>query len=226
MALLPSRVSAVVFDCDGLLLDTEICWSRAEEALFAKFGHDFGPEEKDLLIGRALDDACENAAKYFSIPGQGAEVRAILEPLVLRELESSVEPLPGAIELLESLHGRVPLAVATNSPRAMLDSAFSHVDLAGYFEFSIAADEADRPKPSPELYLRAFLALDADPRCGVAIEDSATGVKAARDSGANVITVPTQTGKNLDGDLLADSLKDERISAWAQSVLSIGGEQM
>ena len=58
-------MSAVVFDCDGLLLDTEACWSRAEAALFSKFGHDFGPEEKDLLIGRALDDACENAAKYF-----------------------------------------------------------------------------------------------------------------------------------------------------------------
>lgn len=116
---LPPHVSAVVFDCDGLLLDTESCWSRAEAALFADYGFGFGPAEKDLLIGRTLETACENmAAAYFGMPGAGPRLLADLVPRVAAELSAQVEPMPGARRLLEYLHGRVPIAVATNSPRA------------------------------------------------------------------------------------------------------------
>jgi beta-phosphoglucomutase-like phosphatase (HAD superfamily) len=68
---LPPHVSAIVFDCDGPLLDTETCWSRAEASLFADYGFGFGAAEKDLLIGRALKAACDNMAEYFGRPGIG-----------------------------------------------------------------------------------------------------------------------------------------------------------
>jgi beta-phosphoglucomutase-like phosphatase (HAD superfamily) len=109
-------VSAIVFDCDGLLLDTESCWSRAEASLFADYGFGFGPLEKDLLIGRTLEAACNNMAEYFGRPGIGALLQAELLPRVEAELSARVNPMPGARTLLEHLVGRVPLAVATNSP--------------------------------------------------------------------------------------------------------------
>jgi HAD superfamily hydrolase (TIGR01509 family) len=213
--MLPLHVSAVVFDCDGLLLDTESSWSRAEAALFADYGFSFGPTEKDLLIGRTLGAACTNIAEYFGRPGIGPQLQAELALRVEAELSSRVDPMPGARELLEHLHGRLPLAVATNSPRAMLTAALTSSGLDSFFQVSIAADEVSRPKPDPQLYLQAFERLNATSRTGVALEDSYTGVAAARAAGAFLITVP---GKQLDGDYVAKSLDDDLLTKWAQSV--------
>lgn len=218
MKPLPLTVSAIVFDCDGLLLDTESCWSRAEASLFADYGFDFGPTEKDLLIGRTLEAACANMADHIGQPGAGRRLQSELLPRVEAELSATVETMPGARNLLENLAGRVPLAVATNSTRPMLNAALTSAGLTDFFEISIAADEVDRPKPDPQIYLKAFDHLGAQPRTGVALEDSNTGGLAARASGAFLITVPSQRGKRLDGDYVATSLLDPLFTDWAQTV--------
>ena len=215
---LPGRISAIVFDCDGLLLDTETCWSRAEAALFADYGFGFGPQEKDLLIGRTLEAACANMAEYFGRRGSGPQLQAELIPRVEAELAAGTQPMPGARRLLELLAGRVPIAVATNSPRAMLTAALSSAGIAEFFPVSIAADEVERPKPEPQLYVEAFALLGADPITGVAFEDSSTGVAAARAAGMFLITVPSQPGKDLDGDYVTDTLDDPALIVWAQTV--------
>ena len=212
------RVSGIVFDCDGLLLDTEVCWSRAEATLFARHGRAFGPTEKDLLIGRAIPVACENIAVCLDLPGQGPQLEAELAPLVEAELASGARPLPGAEDLLSALVGRVPLAVATNSPRRMLDGALRSSGLAGYFSFTVAADEVRDPKPAPDLYLAAFAALGAHPCAGVTFEDSSTGAAAAKASGAYLVAVPSQPGKQLDGDHNTTSLADPALQEWAAAV--------
>lgn len=214
---LPPQVSAIVFDCDGLLLDTETCWSRAEASLFADFGFEFGPAEKDLLIGRTLEAACNNMAEYFGRPGSGPQLQAELLPRVEAEL-TTVHPMPGARQLLEQLGNRVPIAVATNSPRAMLTAALASSGLGQFFEVSIAADEVARPKPDPQLYLRAFERLNATPQTGVAFEDSATGIAAARATGAFLVAVPSQSGAQLDGDYVTTTLEDAALVEWAQKL--------
>jgi HAD superfamily hydrolase (TIGR01509 family) len=217
--MLPPKVSAIVFDCDGLLLDTETCWSRAESSLFADYGFGFGAAEKDLLIGRTLAAACDDIAEYFGRPGIGPRLHGELLPRVEAELATQVEPMPGARQLLEHLGGKVPIAVATNSPRAMLTAALTSSDLLQFFEVSVAADEVARPKPDPQLYLEAFARLHASPSTGVALEDSSTGVAAARAAGAFVITVPSQPGKQLDGDYVTGALSDAALVEWAQTVI-------
>ncbi|WP_245557048.1 HAD family hydrolase [Jongsikchunia kroppenstedtii] len=193
-------MSAIVFDCDGLLLDTETCWSRAEASLFADYGFGFGAQEKDLLIGRTLAAACDNMADYFGRPGIGPQLQAELMPRVEAELAAGAEPMPGARRMLELVGDRVPIAIATNSPRAMLTAALKSSGFDDFFTVSVAADEVDHPKPDPQLYTKAFALLDANPDTGVALEDSSTGVAAARAVGAFLITVPSQPGKKLDGD--------------------------
>jgi HAD superfamily hydrolase (TIGR01509 family) len=211
-------VSAIVFDCDGLLLDTESCWSRAEASLFADYGFGFGPSEKDLLIGRTLEAACNNMAEYFGRPGIGPQLQAELLPRVEAELLARVDPMPGARELLEHLGDRIPLAVATNSPRAMLTAALASAGLDHFFQVAVAADDVERPKPNPQLYVVAFERLGATPPTGVALEDSSTGVAAARAAGAYLVTVPSQPGKQLDGDYTTTSLDDVVLTTWAQQV--------
>ncbi|MGU3293403.1 HAD family hydrolase [Williamsia sp. M5A3_1d] len=215
---LPPRVSAIVFDCDGLLLDTETCWSRAEAALFADHGHGFGPAEKDMLIGRSVPAVCAELAHFFGRPDHGPRIEADLLARVEAELAQGVAPMPGARTLLDTLADRVPIAVATNSPRSLLTAALRASRLDVFFEVSVAADEVRHPKPHPELYLRAFDGLGADPTEGVALEDSSTGVAAARAARAFVVTVPSQPGKDLDGDLVLATLDDPAILDWASTV--------
>lgn len=177
----------------------------------------FGPAEKDLMSGRTLEAACYNIAEYFGRPGSGPQLQAELLPRVEAELSTRVDPMPGARQLLEYLGNRVPIAVVTNSPRAMLSAALRSSGLDQFFEISIAADEVAHPKPDPQLYLKAFARLNAAPHTGRALEDSSTGVAAARAAGTFLITVPSQPGKQLDGDYVTNILDDDALIEWAQT---------
>ncbi|MFI0898417.1 HAD family hydrolase [Streptomyces sp. NPDC020983] len=219
MLALPTDAEAVVFDCDGLLVDTESCWTAAETAIFAAHGHPFGPEQKALLIGRTLEAAGEAMAAYLGRPGSGAELGAELLQRVRKELARGAAPLPGAAELVRACRAAVPVAVASNSPRELLDAALRSAGLADCFTTSFAADEVRSPKPAPDLYLTACAALGAAPERSVAFEDSATGVAAARAAGLWVAVVPSLPGVDLDHDWLGTSLAEPALQQWARACL-------
>jgi HAD superfamily hydrolase (TIGR01509 family) len=217
---LPNRVSAIVFDCDGLLLDTEPAWTIGETAVFAENGFDFGPEQKRLVIGKSISSSCAAMAEYFGRPGTGAELVSRLLALVETELLRGVSPLPGVVELLDALGGRLPVAVASNSNRRFLDVSLACSGLADRFTVTVSADDVEHPKPHPELYLEAFARLGADPALGVALEDSGTGIASARASGAFVLAVPSLPDADPDGDYITSSLADPVVLEWGRTVLS------
>lgn len=218
MSELPQAVSGIVFDCDGLLLDTETSWARAEAALLARYGHPFGERERSLLLGRTVEDICEVIATLIGRPGHGAELRDPLNELVAVELGERVTPMAGVRELLGILSQRFPLAIASNSNRAVLDLILESSGIASHFEVTVAADEVDHPKPHPALYLTAFAELGASATDGIAFEDSSTGIAAARAAGAFVVAVPSDPAAGLDGDFLIASLSDRRLHRWAGTV--------
>jgi HAD superfamily hydrolase (TIGR01509 family) len=218
---LPQRVSAIVFDCDGLLLDTEPAWTVGETVVFAENGFDFGPEQKRMVIGKSISAATAAMAEYFGRPGTGNELVQRLLALVEAELLLGVFPLPGVGELLDAIGDRVPMAVASNSSRRFLDVSLAGSGLAARFAVTVSADEVEHPKPHPELYLEAFARLGADPGAGVALEDSATGIASARASGAFVLTVPSLPGGQPDGDYITNSLADPAVLDWGRTVQPI-----
>jgi HAD superfamily hydrolase (TIGR01509 family) len=218
---LPPAVEAVVVDCDGLLVDTETCWTRAESAIFAEQGFGFGAAEKQLLIGKSLEDGATAMAEYFGCPDQGPVVARRLHDLVARELAGGADALPGAREVVTALRGRVPIAVASNSPRVFVDAALVSAGLADLFEQVYAADDVERPKPAPDLYLAACAGLGADPACSVAFEDSRTGVASAKAAGMLVVGVPSLPGVVLDTAYSFGSLVDDGLVAWVRQV-SVG----
>ncbi|MFD7612477.1 HAD family hydrolase [Streptomyces sp. NPDC059828] len=218
MIALPTGVEAVVFDCDGLLVDTESCWTVAETAVFAAHGHAFGPEQKALVIGRTLEDAGEAMARYLGRPGAGAELAAELLGRVRKELSRGAPALPGAAELVRACRAAVPIAVASNSPRELLDAALRSAGLAEYVTHSFAADEVRSPKPAPDLYITACETLGTAPEHTVAFEDSATGIASARAAGLFVAVVPSLPGVELDHDWLAGSLTDPDVRNWARQL--------
>lgn len=147
MRPLPTGAEAVVFDCDGLLVDTEACATVAETAIFAAHGHPFGPEQKALVIGRTVEAAGEAMAQYFGRPDAGAEIAADLLQRVRKELSRGAAALPGAVDLVRACRAAVPVAVASNSPRELLDAALWSAGLADCFTHSFAADEVRSPSP-------------------------------------------------------------------------------
>ena len=208
-------LDAVVFDCDGLLVDTETCWTRAETKLFAEHGHGFGLEQKKIVIGGTLEAAGAAMADYFGRPGHGPMLAQRLHDLVAIELAAGADALPGARDLVLRLRGRVPIAVASNSPRSFVETALASAGLDDLFTEVFAAEDVVHPKPAPDLYLTACAALGADPVRSVAFEDSRTGVASARAAGMHVAGVPSLPGVVLDADTVFTSLSDPALAAWA-----------
>ena len=213
LPLLAWTPQAVVFDCDGLLVDTESSWTVAETELFARRGIPYGPEQKALLLGRSLRAGADAMAELFGEPGTGG---AIAEELLaaVTEVLSRVDAMPGAPELVEEVAQAVPIAVASNSPRALLDVALLRGGFAGVFPVSVAADEVDRPKPAPDMYRRACGLLGVAPENALAFEDSITGLRSARAAGLRLVGVPTLRHDEFPADLVVESLVDQDLVAW------------
>jgi HAD superfamily hydrolase (TIGR01509 family) len=214
---LPARVSAIVFDCDGLLVDTEPAWTVGETAIFAENGFDFGPEQKRMVIGMSISAATAVMAEYFGRPGTGHELADHLLELVEEQLLRGVDPMSGVIPLLDAIGDRIPIAVASNSSRRFLDISLAGSRLTDRLAVTVSADDVQNHKPHPDLYLKAFARLGVDPGRGVALEDSATGIASARASGAFVLAVPS-SGELVDGDYITTSLSDPIVLDWGRTV--------
>lgn len=205
----PSR--GIVFDNDGLLLDTEPCWTRAETAVFERHGHEFDLEAKRALVGTAPETAARVLERLLDLPGRGEELSVELYALALEEIAAGAEPRPGAVDLLRALDGRWPVAVASNSPRSHLLAGLKRTGLSDGFDVVLGVEEVVEPKPAPDIYLRACELLDVTPARSVALEDSPPGVAAARAAGLYVVGVPSVHGVELEADSVFDSLADPRM---------------
>ncbi|MGH2828476.1 MAG: HAD family hydrolase [Actinomycetota bacterium] len=207
----PRPIEAVIFDCDGLLLDTEAHWTTAETALFARYGKSFGLDHKRRMIGSSLQAAGKVLEEILEQPGRAGDINDELLELVQHEMRAA-EPMPGAADLVAELSGSVPLALASNSWRRLITVALHAAELTHSFDAVVCGDEVAHPKPAPDIYLEAARQLGADPTHTVALEDSPNGVAAARAAGMYVIGVPSFEGIELDdADLLAESLKSDEV---------------
>jgi HAD superfamily hydrolase (TIGR01509 family) len=206
---------AVVFDNDGLLLDTESVWTRAERDLFERRGLDFTPAHKRELVGTSAEVAGGILERRLEEPGRAPALIEELNELVVAELEHGVEAMIGARELLGELRLRgTPLGLVSNSPLSFVRRSLQIVGFEDRFDAVISAHEVAAPKPSPEPYLEACrrLGVVAGPDV-VALEDSPTGVAAARAAGLTVIGVPSLEGLALEeAHHLASSLLDSVVA--------------
>jgi HAD superfamily hydrolase (TIGR01509 family) len=212
--------SGIVFDNDGLLLDTEPCWTRAQEQVFDRHGRVFDLEAKQALVGTAPETATLVLERL--IPGRGEEASAEMYDLAVEEIAAGAEPRPGALELLESLRGRWPLAIASNAPRRHLLTGLMRVGVDDAFAALVAIDDVGVPKPAPDLYLRACELLGVDPARSVALEDSPPGVAAARAAGMLVLGVPSIDGVELEADHVFGSLADPQLRRVVEQALTDG----
>jgi HAD superfamily hydrolase (TIGR01509 family) len=206
---------AVIFDNDGLLLDTESVWTRAEQDLFERRGLDFTPAHKRELVGTSAEIAGAVLERRLGEPGRAAELIEELNELVVAELEHGVEAMVGARELLAELRRRgTPIGLVSNSPLIFVRRSLEIVGFTDSFNVILSAHEVAAPKPAPDPYLEACrrLGVQAGPSV-IALEDSPTGVAAACAAGLTVIGVPSLEGIELvEAHEIAESLLDDVVA--------------
>jgi HAD superfamily hydrolase (TIGR01509 family) len=206
---------AVVFDNDGLLLDTESVWTRAEQDLFERRGLEFTPADKLELVGTSAEIAGAILERRLEEPGRAAGLIEELNELVVAELEHGVEAMVGARDLLRELADRgTPLGLVSNSPLAFVRRSLEIVGFEHRFDAVVSGHEVAAPKPAPDPYLEACRRLRVEPGPDVvALEDSPTGVAAARAAGLTVIGIPSVEGVALEeANHIAESLLDDVVS--------------
>jgi HAD superfamily hydrolase (TIGR01509 family) len=209
--------AAVVFDNDGLLLDTESVWTRAERDLFERRGLEFTPADKRELVGTSAEVAGGVLERRLGETGRAVALIDELNELVVAELEHGVEAMVGARELLHRLKRRgTPIGLVSNSPLRFVRRSLEIVGFHDRFDVVLSAHEVAAPKPAPDPYLEACrrLGVEAGPDV-VALEDSPTGVAAARAAGLTVIGVPSIDGLALEeAHHIAASLLDEIVARY------------
>jgi len=216
-----SKVTHVIYDVDGLLLDTERFYTQAYQIIAARFGKVYDWSLKAKTIGmKSLDSAriITEALGLPLTPEQWLETRKSL----LEELFPKAEPLPGAVHLTRHFHEcGIPQAVATSSDRRYFDIKTSrHKDWFSIFDCIVSGDDhgVGEGKPAPDIFLLAATRLGAQPRACLVFEDAPAGVQAAKAAGMRVVAVPDL---NLDARALGDadsilrSLEEFDPGAWS-----------
>jgi HAD superfamily hydrolase (TIGR01509 family) len=182
--------AAIIFDLDGVLLDSEQRWNEAKEALVRESGGTWLQEAPTVMMGMSSP---EWSAYLRDDLGVQRDLDAINDDVV-RRMHSSYEDglplLPGALETVRALAARWPLGLASSSNREIIDVFLERSGVGDLFGATVSSEQVARGKPAPDVYLETARRLDADPRACVAIEDSANGLRAAHAAGMPVIAAP------------------------------------
>ncbi len=184
--------AAVIFDMDGLLLDSEDFWQQAEFDMFSSLGVPLQPEDTAKTVGWRCDYVVQYWYRQFAWQGPTlAEVGDAIIDKVIGLIITQGKLMPGAREALQLTQKlALPAALATSSNHRMMLATLKHFDLLHYFQATCSAEFVPLAKPHPQVYLNAAAALGVDPQQCVALEDSISGVIAAKAARMRCIAVP------------------------------------
>jgi beta-phosphoglucomutase len=208
-------LKAVLFDMDGVMVDTELLQSQAFESVMAEYGV-INPEKNEHgtihVSGATTPETWEILKKRYGFEADTDELTAKKRAAVMTVIEGGVDALPGLYVLLEDLksHG-IKIAVGSSAQRERIGTVLDKLGISEYFSAIISAADVKRGKPHPEVYLKAAEAVGVNPSDCVVVEDAYTGAQAAKAAGAKLVAVPHQYTRNMDfstADLIVGSLSE------------------
>jgi len=192
-------IQAVIFDLDGLMVDSEPLAREAWRTLLAGYGHTLDEGLVNAMLGLRLMDTSQLVKERFDLPLTVEEIAKRRSELLLASIPGNLEPMPGLIELLKAIDARgLQRAVATSSPGFYARVALREIGVADGFASVISGDMVLRGKPAPDIYLAAAASLALSPAVCLALEDSPNGVRAAKAAGMQCVAVPNELSAGLD----------------------------
>jgi HAD superfamily hydrolase (TIGR01509 family) len=184
-------IQAVVFDMDGVLIDSEVIWRRVREDYAAEIGRRWTAQDQEAMMGCSTADWSARMRERLGLKDLGAAELALeIRRRVRAAFELELPLRPGAAQALTSLGRRWPLALASGSPRELVDCAMARTGFASSFRSILCGDDVAHGKPHPEIYFRTLDRLGVPAAAAVGIEDSANGLRALRAAGLWAIAAP------------------------------------
>lgn len=182
--------AAVVFDLDGVLIDSEPVWEEVRREFVAARHGRWLEDTQQRLMGMSTNEWSSYLSHDLGVGLPPDAVAAAVISRLRRRYEQQLPLLDGAVDAVRRLHAHWPLGLASSSPRELIDVVLDRAGLRPYFKVTLSAEEVGRGKPAPDIYLEVAHRLGADPRRSVAIEDSTNGIRAALAAGMRVIAIP------------------------------------
>jgi HAD superfamily hydrolase (TIGR01509 family) len=183
-------IEAVVFDMDGVLIESEEVWDAVRESYVRERGGRYDDEVQRAMMGMSSPEWSRYLHESAGVPD---EPEAINAEVVRRMLDAYREHLPlvdGAVDAVRRLAERYPLAVASSSNRPLIDTVLEVAGLKDYFRATVSSEEVPRGKPAPDVYVEAARRLGFEPERCAAVEDSHSGIRAAMAAGMRVVAIP------------------------------------
>lgn len=206
-------IEAVVFDLDGLLLDSEQVWDQAREQLAEERGGRWHDQAQKDMMGMSSTEWSRYMHERIGLPEPPEEInREVVERLAAIYREH-LPAIPGAKEAVERLASRWPLGLASSSNRELIDLALELLGVKQLFAATVSSEEVARGKPAPDVYLEVARRLGVDPTHAAAVEDSNNGILAAKAAGMRVLAIPNRhfpPGEDAlaQADVVLDSLAE------------------
>ena len=185
-----SRVAAVVFDLDGVLIDSEGLWDEVRRGLAADTGRPWPPDATRSMMGMSTREWSAYLSETVGLPRSAAEIAEQVIGRMVERYAQELPLLPDAVAAVRRLAAHWPLALASSSPRRLIDAVLADAGIADAFSVTVSTEEVAAGKPDPAVYREAVRRLDVPAGATVAVEDSTNGLRAAGAAGLVVLAVP------------------------------------
>ena len=211
-------IDAVVFDLDGLLIETEEIWDEVREALARERGGRWSETAQRDMMGMSSTEWSRYMHERVGLAESPEEINDLVVERMADRYREALPLLPGAVEAVERLAARWPLGVASSSNRPLIDLVLEVSGLAPLFQATVSSEEVGRGKPAPDVYVEAARRLGVAPERAAAIEDSEAGIRSASAAGMRVVAIPNRSFRPSDealahADVVLGSLADLTPSA-------------
>jgi HAD superfamily hydrolase (TIGR01509 family) len=183
-------IDAVVFDLDGVIIDSEELWDEVREGLARERGGRWSEQAQADMMGMSSTEWSRYMHEVVGLPEPPDEINREVVSRMLVRYSEHLPLIDGAVDAVKRVAAHWPLGVASSSNRELIDHVLELSGLAPYFKATISSEEVERGKPAPDVYLAVAGALGADPTRCVAAEDSSNGLRAAAAAGMAVIALP------------------------------------
>jgi HAD superfamily hydrolase (TIGR01509 family) len=185
-------IAAVVFDLDGVLVDSEQVWDEVREELAHERGGDWHPGAQRDMMGMSSPEWSRYMHDRIGLAEEPAEINRLVVERMLARYAAGPPWLPGALDAVSRLAGAAPLGLASSSNRELIDAVLAAGGITGCFRATVSSEEVARGKPAPDVYLEAARRLELDPADCVAVEDSHNGIRSAKAAGMTCIAIPNR----------------------------------